>query len=252
MRTIELSPIAFGAFKIGRNEQTKYETSYDLPTHSETATILNGMLDLGITLIDTAPAYGLSEERIGTHLAHRNQEFFVSTKVGETFENGRSTYAFDRNAVNASLDRSLRRLKRSTLDVVFVHSDGSDCAIINESDALQTLCDRKTSGDVGRVGFSPKHANGAIAALQTGVVDVLMIEFNRDEQSCSEAIKLAAAQGVDVYIKKCLGSGRVPAAEAIPFCLNQPAVKTIVIGSLSLVHMRENVTTAASWKHPKS
>ena len=243
-----LSPIAFGAFKIGRNEQTKYAESYDLPTLAETETLLNGVLDLGITLIDTAPAYGLSEQRIGTHLAHRNHEFSVSTKVGETFAKGHSSFSFTRDAINRSIDRSLHQLKRSMLDVVFVHSDGSDQTIIKESDALQTLCDRRASGDVGRVGFSPKHADGAIAALQTGAVDVLMIEFSPEEQSCSEALKRAFAQGVDVYIKKGLGSGRLPAEEAIPFCLSQPAVKTIVIGSLSLDHMQHNVTTATSWK----
>ena len=44
--------------------------------------MLNGALDLGLTLIDTARSYGLSEERIGRHLARRRDEFVLSTKVG--------------------------------------------------------------------------------------------------------------------------------------------------------------------------
>ena len=46
------------------------------------ARILNHALDLGLALVDTARAYGLSEERIGRHLARRRDEFVLSTKVG--------------------------------------------------------------------------------------------------------------------------------------------------------------------------
>ena len=246
MKSINLSRIAFGAFKIGRNQNIKYASKYELPTEEETATLLNGVLDLGITLLDTAPAYGLSEERIGRHLSHRNNEFLISTKVGEAFHRGNSTYAFDHKAINASIDQSLSLLKRSLLDVVLVHSDGRDHDIITESDALETLSQRRDQGDIARVGFSPKSAAGAIAAIETGTIEVLMLEFNPEEQSGQAALHLAAERNIDVFIKKGLGSGSVPAEEAIPFCLEQPAVKTIVIGSLSLEHMAENITTAAS------
>ena len=45
-------------------------------------TLLNSVLDLGVGLIDTARSYGLSEERIGRHLARRRGDFVLSTKVG--------------------------------------------------------------------------------------------------------------------------------------------------------------------------
>ena len=44
--------------------------------------LLHHALDLGLTLIDTARSYGLSEERIGRHLGRRRDEFVLSTKVG--------------------------------------------------------------------------------------------------------------------------------------------------------------------------
>jgi len=49
---------------------------------TEAGRLLNAVLDLGVNLIDTARGYGLSEERIGRHLAHRRQDFVLSTKVG--------------------------------------------------------------------------------------------------------------------------------------------------------------------------
>ena len=63
-----VTPLGFGAFKIGRNEQVKYPQPYDLPDDATVERLLNGVLDAGIHLIDTAPAYGLSEERIGKFL----------------------------------------------------------------------------------------------------------------------------------------------------------------------------------------
>ena len=36
----------------------------------------------GINLIDTAGCYGLSEERIGRHIGHRRDEYFLASKCG--------------------------------------------------------------------------------------------------------------------------------------------------------------------------
>ena len=71
---LAVCPISFGSFKIGRNENTKYAQGYDLPTDAEVEQLLNGVLDLGINLLDTAPAYGTAEERIGRAISHRRRE----------------------------------------------------------------------------------------------------------------------------------------------------------------------------------
>ncbi|MEC8735035.1 MAG: aldo/keto reductase, partial [Planctomycetota bacterium] len=52
---IMVSEIGFGAFKIGRNQKTKYAEHYELPDQSEVDDLLASMLDAGLTLIDTAP-----------------------------------------------------------------------------------------------------------------------------------------------------------------------------------------------------
>ena len=58
--------LGWGAFKIGRNQATKYPTPYELPTDSHSAVVIGEVLDMGIGVIDTAPASGLSEIR-STH-----------------------------------------------------------------------------------------------------------------------------------------------------------------------------------------
>ena len=55
--------------------------SPDVP-EANAARLLNRALDEGLTLIDTAHCYGISEERIGRHLGRRRDEFVLSTKGG--------------------------------------------------------------------------------------------------------------------------------------------------------------------------
>src|SRR5665213_1331945 len=108
---LEVSPIGFGAFKIGRNAKTKYSQAYPLPDDLSVERLLNGVLDVGVTHIDTAPAYGLSEERIGQFISRRRNDLTLSTKVGEIFEHGQSRYDFSAAGVRTSVEQSLRRLR---------------------------------------------------------------------------------------------------------------------------------------------
>ena len=144
---LNVTPLGFGAFKIGRNEQIKYPRPYDLPDDATVERLLNGVLDAGIRLIDTAPAYGRSEERIGQFLSHRRREFVLSTKVGERFVNGESQYDFSGPGVRASVAESLRRLRTEVLDIVFIHSNGDDLAIQTQTNLVPELQKLKQAGD---------------------------------------------------------------------------------------------------------
>ncbi len=239
---IAVSPIGFGSFKIGRNQNTKYPHAYDLPEPNETKRILTGLLDCGITYIDTAPAYGLSEERIGAMLSDRRHEFVLSTKVGESFEDGTSRYDFSERAVRDSITRSLERLHTEWLDIVFIHSDGDDVAILDETDVVATLKDLKAAGGVKAIGLSGKTVEGARQSLDWA--DVLMVEYHLNDRSHEEVIAEAGKRGVGVVVKKGLDSGHLPAAEAIRFVLSNRHVSSLVIGSLDLDHMRVNAGLA--------
>ncbi len=148
---LSISPIGFGGFKIGRNQKAKYPAAYELPTEDAVEELLHGLLHLGITYFDTAPAYGLSEERIGRLLHKRRGEFVLATKVGENFSDGSSEYDFTAEGVMASAVRSLDRLKTDVLDVLLLHSDGRDLWIQNETDAVAELCRCRDRG------MAPRH-----------------------------------------------------------------------------------------------
>lgn len=234
--------IAFGAFKIGRNEQIKYPAGYDLPDEQAAGRLLNAVLDLGIDLIDTAPAYGLSEERIGRHIAHRRNQFLLSTKAGETFADGRSTYDFSRAALGGSIHRSLRRLCTDAVDFLFIHSDGDDLRILTATDAVEVFLQAKHAGLARFVGMSAKTVDGARRALTWA--DAIMVEYHPHNTDFEPVIAEAAAAGAAVFIKKPLASGRIAAGAAIPFLLRNPGVSTIVVGGLNLEHLRQNIALA--------
>jgi len=236
---LSVSPIAFGAFKIGRNEKIKYAQNYPLPTEEETARLLNGVLDLGINVIDTAPAYGISEERIGRHISRRRREFILSTKVGETFEAGTSTYDFSTKAVALSVERSLQRLKADAVDLLFIHSDGRK--IENETiDAIQSA---KKQGKTRFIGLSGKTVQSARDALAWA--DALMIEYHPSDTSHEPIIDEAAKKGVAILVKKPLASGHLPPSQAIPFILKKSPIATLVIGGLNLDHFKQNLQIAS-------
>ncbi len=238
-----VSTIGFGAFKIGRNEQTKYGTEYSLPDEAEVSRLLNGLLDLGLNYVDTAPAYGLSEERIGRAIGHRRAEFTLSTKVGETFENGVSTYDFSRAAIERSIARSLRRLQTDRLDVVFIHSNANDLAIQIETDAVSTLQRLRDEKVITKIGLSAKTVEGAQAALAWA--DVLMLEYHLEDRSQEGVIAAAHRAGIGVVVKKALASGKLPAEEGLRFVLGNPGVTTVVVGTLNSHHMQQNLDAVA-------
>lgn len=243
---MELSTIGFGAFKIGRNQGIKYAQSYPLPDMRDVERLLNGVLDAGINYIDTAPAYGLSEERIGAAIAHRKSEFVLSTKVGETFINGESVFDFSAAAVRESIARSRKRLRLDTLDLVFIHSDGNDLHIINQTDAVDALRKLKSQGDMRAIGFSSKTVEGAQAAIEGGWADAIMVEYHLHDQWHQAAMRQAAERNVGVIVKKPLASGTLDPHQAIPFILRSPFVTSLVIGGLNLDHIRANIRVAES------
>lgn len=239
---LDVTPLGYGAFKIGRHEGTKYPTGYELPDDRSVDRLLNGLLDMGINYLDTAPAYGSSEERIGRFIGHRGNEYLISTKVGESFESGRSSFDFSADAVKASVERSLRRLRRDVLDLVFVHAPRDDVHVLKATDVVATLVELKDRGRIRGLGLSAHTVEAATMALSWA--DAVMIEYHAENPSMLEVLDRAAGLGVMVMVKKGLASGRLPPAAAIRHVLAHAAVTSLLIATLDFEHLRQNWETA--------
>ena len=248
---LSVSPVSLGAFKVGRNRGIKYPAGYPLPTDAVADRLLNASLDLGVTLIDTAPAYGLSERRVGRFLSHRRGEFALCTKVGETWGVGpdgrpEGRYDYSRAAILKSVVSSLRALRTDAVDLLLIHSDGRDRFIQEQTDAVESLRDLKRRGLCRFIGLSGKTPAGCAAALSWA--DAVMVEYHADDASHGPVMAEAARRGAGVLVKKALAAGRHDPAAAVRFGLGGPGVSSLVIGTASPANLAANVTTAAAWR----
>ncbi|MEM1446136.1 MAG: aldo/keto reductase [Planctomycetota bacterium] len=240
---LEVTPIGLGTVKLGRTKKLRYAEAFALPTEEQAAAVLHGALDAGINLIDTAPAYGLAEQRIGRHLAERRDEFVLTTKAGERFDEATGTSSFDFSAegLTVSVERSLTTLRTDRVDAVLLHSDGHDLQAMHD-DAVEALLKLQQQGKTRCIGLSGKTVEGAAAALDWA--GVLMVEFHADDVSHRSVMKQAQQRGVGVMVKKGLASGRHDPAEAVAFLMAEPAVGTAVIGTRCLEHLLDNARVA--------
>lgn len=236
---IMVSLLGLGTVKIGRNEGVKYPRGFDLPDDASVIALLEQARALGITLIDTAPAYGRSEERLGQLLPGSRSDWVIATKAGEWFEDGRSRFDFSAPAIIASVETSLRRLRRDYLDIVLLHSDGIDEAGDRFLPAAEALEGLKRRGLIRASGFSGKTPAGG--RRMSGCVDVMMLTYNPGYTDDLPVIAEVAAAGKGVLIKKALASGHAAdPAKALQAAAAIAGVSSIVVGTLSPANLRAN------------
>ena len=240
---VRISLLGLGTVKFGRNEGLPYPVPSSLPSTRDLVRLLAHAHDLGVNLLDTAPAYGSSEERLGELLARHRDLWVISTKVGESFERGASTFDFSPEHARASVMRSLERLRTDRLDVVLVHSDGDDLAIIERYGTLEALAQLKREGFIRAFGLSHKTVAGGVAA--TTRCDVVMVTLSVATRAELDVVAAARARRCGVLVKKPLDSGHAATdpgrlASALQFLKAVDGVSSIVVGTTDPVHLRAN------------
>ncbi|MEB0150293.1 aldo/keto reductase [Pseudomonas sp. CCC2.2] len=248
---LRVSPLGLGTVKLGRDQGVKYPNGFTIPDDREAQMLLKLARDLGINLIDTAPAYGTSEERLGPLLRGQRQEWVIVSKVGEEFEGGQSRHDFSAEHTRLSVERSLKRLETDFIDLVLVHSDGNDLAVLNDFGVYQALAELKQQGKIRGYGFSGKTVEGGLLALREG--DCAMVTYNLNEQSEKPVLDYAASHGKAILVKKALASGHVclspgvdPVQASFELLFAHPGVASAIVGTINPLHLAHNVATAAA------
>ncbi len=244
---IVVSCLGLGTVKFGRNQEVKYPTNFSLPSDREVEALLQQAKDAGINLLDTAPAYGSSEQRLGRLLKDRDQ-WVLCTKVGEEFLAGKSVYNFTGDYVKKSIKLSLRDLNTDYLDIVLIHSDGRDLHILNDTDCVEALQKLKNEGIIRAIGMSTKTIEGGLQAVEN--LDVVMVTYNEGAQEDGAVIDRALELNKGVLIKKAMNSGHTATAEggaeqALKFALGKEGVSSVIIGTISPEHLQANINIGA-------
>lgn len=222
---------------------------------SEIAKLVNEAIDLGITSIDTAPAYEKAEEGVGLALGSRRPNVFLATKVmADTVEEAEKSFS-----------NSLRLLKTDYVDLVYFHSLGNRRreGARGPEGAFHWLIRQKEAGKCRFVGVSGHHLPGCFPEfLASGEVDVLLTVVNfvdRHTYRFEEVVLPVAVQhNLGIVAMKVFGGANqkqggyanpnvppqldpVHLQRAIRYALSTPGVTTLNIGVHNVRQLRQNV-----------
>jgi aryl-alcohol dehydrogenase-like predicted oxidoreductase len=186
-----VSPVGLGAGRIGG------------PDIDDAAVdrLVGAALDAGVTLIDTARSYGLSEERLGRALAGRRERVVLSTKVGYGIG---GVPDWTGRCVERGVDAALARLATDRIDIAHLHSCSLE--LLERGEVVEALCRAVAAGKVRVAAYSGEEAalrwairSGAFGAVQCSVSLV-------DQAVIDGALAEANARGLGVLAKRALGN----------------------------------------------
>jgi len=234
-------------------------------TEDKAIEAVNRSIDLGISYLDTAFAYGngLSETRVGKVMATRRKEVFLATKCPE--RNG--------DAAMRIIEGSLKRLQTNHLDLIHIHSLTSeeDLAAIEAKDGvLQTLYklrDQKVARAIGvtchtdptvlktaleRHDFdcTQMALNAALVGMKT-VTEGMVINPAMKPSFETIAVPVAVKKNLGIIAMKIFAAdglvGQAAAEKLLYYSLSLP-VTLAVVGMPKLELIDENVRLAKSFR----
>jgi len=202
---MQVGVLGFGAGEIG-SENTPY------PIVDK---ILGEALDAGLNVIDTAPLYSDSEEKIGRALRGRRDQFLLFTKCGRRLPRKSSWTGFwlrarrkygrwkdkadppefqapewNPHVLEWNIEQSLRRLKTDRIDLIQIHSCSEDT--LRRGEVIEVLQRARRAGKVRHIGYSGD-AKAALYAVRCGHFEALQISINIADQ---EALDVTVPLGV--------------------------------------------------------
>jgi len=238
------SPLALGTVKLGRTRGLKYPRAFELPSDAEVEALLEAALDLGVTVFDTAPAYGTSEERLRPFLRAHRDELLICTKAGEQFGDDGSVYDFRPQAIRRSCEQSLRRLGCDKIDFLLLHSDGKDAAILDHGGAVDALLELRQEGKVERVGISAKTEYGVRRGAE--LLDLVMAPLSSAAPELEDAMRAAHEAGAVCLAIKSLASGHLAASaeQSLEYVFERKFADIVVVGTTSREHLADAMRVA--------
>ncbi|MDH3946455.1 MAG: aldo/keto reductase [Chromatiales bacterium] len=176
--------------------------------------LLDMALEAGVNLLDTAPAYGLSEERLGRHLAGRRGDVILVTKLGYGVP---GCPDWTGECIRRGVDLALERLQTDYLDIALLHSCGLET--LEQSEVVEALEKARAQGKLRLAGYSGEN-NALEFAIASGAFQVIETSVNfLDQAGMDGAVKQAGLAGLGVLAKRPLANAvwrhRVTGDEAV-------------------------------------
>ena len=213
---------------------------------------LNHAIDLGITYVDTAYAYGdgKSESRVGKVMASRRKDVWLATKIPDR----------TRDEFMRRLEGSLKRLQTDHVDLLHIHSLGKpeDLAKIEAPDgALKGLLEAREQKMTRAIGMT-SHTSGEVMAraIERHDLDCVQMALNASRNGRFEELALPAAnkKNLGVIAMKVTGqefllgggAGKADITSLLRYSMSLP-VTTAVVGMPHLEMLEHNIDVARSF-----
>jgi aryl-alcohol dehydrogenase-like predicted oxidoreductase len=267
---LTVSALSLGTVALGVDYGIAAPGEFGRPAEAEAIRLVQSALDRGITLIDTAPAYGESERIVG-RAAGRDRRAIIATKV-----NPQSAIHNPQPAIRNSLESSLRALDREVLDIVQIHNATRE--MIDEGAVTDALLDAQRRGLVRVLGASVYGEDAARAVIATGAYGVLQVALNAlDQRMLGDVLPAAGRAGIGVIVRSAFLKGALtPKAQWLPeplgdlraaavrardlladgswdrlpvaamrFCLSVPGVGSVLTGARTVDELAEAIAAEA-------
>jgi aryl-alcohol dehydrogenase-like predicted oxidoreductase len=200
---LQVSEIGYGAWGIGQSMWLGAEDD-------ESLRALNRAVDLGVTMIDTALAYGdgHSEQLVGRVARERDEPIVVATKIPPKNMQWPAPSgidpdeAFPADYVRECTERSLRHLGLETIDVQQFHVWSDDW--LGRGSWLDGIEALKAEGKIRAFGVSinDHQAANAVKLIESGAVDTVQVIYNVFDQSPEDELLPACEQhGIGVLAR---------------------------------------------------
>ncbi|WNR42977.1 aldo/keto reductase [Paenibacillus roseipurpureus] len=199
---ISISRLGYGAMGLSGSFGSMEESEFIQSIHRS--------LELGVNFIDTARAYGPSEETIGKALkTWDGPQPFIATKVKPCGKGGWGSpipviEAYPPGSIQASVDASLQALGVEALDLIQMHQYWS--AWDDEPYWLEEMVKLKEAGKVKYIGISiPDHRHDmALSLVKSGKIDSVQSILNIfDPIALDNLVPLCEKHGV-AFIARCV------------------------------------------------
>jgi aryl-alcohol dehydrogenase-like predicted oxidoreductase len=223
-------------------------TDDTVPPETQVQQLLESAFTLGIRYFDTAPSYGVSEQRFSGFLASlppaQRASLTVATKFGEHWDQSRQQSFVDHryDALARSLDESLERLGR--IDLLQLHKTTPEAL---RSRDVERAMDYACSLGIPNLGASVSDLESADLALSIRGFSVLQFPFNPASVQFREIARRATASGLLAVSNRPFGMGRLLYAEqpftreaAFDFLKGQSFDGIVLTGTKSIEHLRQN------------
>lgn len=214
--TLSLGTVALGMrYGIAPKQNADDQAGMIPPSDTEAIQLVHRAIDEGINFIDTARAYGRSEEVLGSALHDRRDKVVITTKLGCHDADGNLLQGDAlRQHMQNSIDTSLKLLRTDYVDLLMLHSASVD--VLENSEAIGILSELQVQGKTRYIGASTYGVEAPQIAIDKGV-HALQVAYNILDQRMADMFPLAEAAGVGIVVRSVFLKGALtPRADDLP------------------------------------